>query len=580
MKTHGEKSPARHATHPGQLPGTRLMGWLGLALSVLGSDLPLVAPRGMVVSSHRLASEAGVQVLQAGGNAVDAAVATGLALAVTHPSAGNLGGGGFMVLRMADGRTAALDFRETAPMAARTEMYLGIDGQLVPGSNHAGFRAVGVPGTVAGFDLALKRYGTRSWRELTQTAVTLADAGFPLTPALAHEFAALKSAWLRHPASAAVFLKPDGSTYQVGETWRQPDLARTLRRLQEKGRDGFYRGETARLLAEEMKRHDGLITRSDLAHYRALSRTPVRGKYRGLEIISMPPPSSGGTAIIEMLNVLESFDLKALGHDSPAYIHLLAETMRRAFADRARFLGDPDVNPGMPSRIKRLTSKPYAAQLAHGIRPDAVSMSDASKLSEIYESPHTTHYSVIDAAGNSVVVTYTLEESYGSRLVADGLGFLLNNEMGDFNPQPGRTDSTGLIGTSPNLIRPGHRMLSSMSPTILLRDGRPWLLIGSPGGRTIINTVLQVILNSVDFQQNLSEAIGAGRIHHQWLPDELVVEPGVLTAETRLGLERLGHRVRVGETQGRAMGIAVEPVTGKRTGVADPRDPDGAAAGY
>lgn len=544
----------------------------------------VLATRGMVVSAHALASQAGVDILKSGGNAVDAAVATGLALAVTHPAAGNIGGGGFMVIALREGRVTSVDFRETAPAAARSRMFLGSDGQLLKNSNHEGFRSVGVPGTVAGFDLALRKYGTKSWREVTRTAVVLAQEGITLTPAMAAEFAALRSDWQsNHAAAAAIFLKPDGLPFAAGQTWKQADLARTLQRIQQHGRDGFYRGPTARQLAAEMKRHGGLITELDLANYRARERAPILGNYRGWEVISMPPPSSGGTALVEMLNVLERHDLRSLGHNSAAYVHLLAETMRRAFADRARFLGDPEANPGLGAQVSRLTSKQHAARIDRSIRPDRASVSDPLQIAEAYESPETTHYSVIDAAGNAVVVTYTLEYSYGARLVAKGLGFLLNNEMGDFNPQPGRTDTIGLIGTTPNIVRPGRRMLSSMTPTIIRRDGRPRLLVGSPGGRTIINTVLQVVLNSVDFPMDLRAAVAAPRLHHQWLPDEIVLEKsvgGVPATWPQSALEALGHRLRHSGSQGRVMAIAVDSISGEYLGVADVRDPDSAAVGY
>jgi len=543
------------------------------------------ASHGMVVSAHRLASQAGVDVLKSGGNAIDAAVATGLALAVTHPAAGNIGGGGFMVIALRDGRVTTVDFRETAPAAARVGMYLGPDGHLLKNANHEGFRAVGIPGTVAGFDFALKKYGTRSWRDLTPPAISLARNGFPLSTTMAGDFAQLRADWLRNPAAAAVFLQRDGSPYRTGQIWKQPDLARTLERIQRHGHDGFYRGPTARRLAAAMKRRGGLITEVDLATYQARERVPIRGLYHGWEVISMPPPSSGGTALVEMLNMLERHDLGALGHNSPAYLHLLTETMRRAFADRARFLGDPEANPNLANTVTRLISKEHAARLDRGIAVDRASASDPVRMNEAYESPETTHYSVIDSAGNAVVVTYTLEYAYGSRLVADGLGFLLNNEMGDFNPQPDRTDASGLIGTSPNLVRPGRRMLSSMTPTILRREGQPRLLVGSPGGRTIINTVLQVILNTIDFSMDPVAAIAAPRVHHQWLPNELMLEA---TAGGQSGpvawplteLRNLGHRVRVGGTQGSVMAITVDPVTGEYVGVADPRQADAAAVGY
>lgn len=536
------------------------------------------ARHGIVVSANSLASQAGVEILQAGGNAIDAAVATGLALAVVHPGAGNLGGGGFMLVRTASGETIALDFREVAPRAAHARMFLDAQGSYLKDSNHEGYRAIGVPGTVAGFDLALRRAGSRSWRVVTGPAIRLADRGFPLPWSLARDFLSFTNDWARYPASARVFLRPDGSPYEPGDLWRQPDLARTLRRLARHGRDEFYRGDTARMIAADMRRHGGLITLDDLAGYQARERAPTRGTFRDFEVWSMPPPSSGGIALITMLNVLEGFDLAAAGHGSAQYCHLLAETMRRAFADRARHLGDPDSNPDLPA--DRLTSKEHAARLRRSIDPDRASVSDPRRIDEAFESPETTHYSVIDAAGNAVVVTYTLEYNYGSRIVADGAGFLYNNEMGDFNPQPGRTDASGLIGTPPNTVAPGKRMLSSMTPTIVTRDGRPYLLLGSPGGRSIINTVLQVTLNVLAFDLPLARAVATGRIHHQWLPDEIVAEPGALSPDTEALLRRRGHAVRTGGLQGSVMAIRVDPGTSLREGVADPREPEGRAVGY
>lgn len=536
------------------------------------------ARRGMVVSSHALASQAGLEVLKAGGNAVDAAVATGLALAVTHPSAGNLGGGGFMVVHWHTGEVTAFDFREKAPLAATERMFLDENGNLAPGANHEGYRTIGVPGMVAGLDLALKRHGTKSWAELAAPAIRLAADGFPLSEAMAREFAALKADWLRYPAAAKIFLKPDGSPFAAGETWRQPDLAATLRRLAADGRAGFYFGTTARLIAADMRARGGLITETDLAVYEAKERKPIRGTYRGYDVFSMPPPSSGGVALVEMLNILEGYDLKAAGHHSPRHAHLLAEAMRRAYADRARHLGDPDFNPDIP--LARLVSKEYAAELRRGIRPDKASKSDPATFNDAYESPETTHYSVVDAQGNAVSVTCTLEYSYGARIVAEGAGFLYNNEMGDFNPLPGRTDESGLIGTPPNLVAPGKRMLSSMTPTILAKNGRPWLVLGSPGGRTIINTVLQTAVNMVDFEMDPAAAVAAKRLHHQWLPDVLRAEANALAPETVRQLEAMGHRVRAGGAQGRVMAIHIDPETGALTGVPDPRDPDGGAAGF
>lgn len=543
-----------------------------------GSKPPVRATGGMVVSSHVLASEVGVSVLRSGGNAVDAAVATGLALAVVHPAAGNIGGGGFMIVFTKDGEVTTFDFREKAPLAATRGMYTDSTGTYIEDLNHEGYLSIGVPGTVAGFDLALKRFGTRSWKDLAAPAVKLAEDGFPLSWDMVDDFKYLKEDWKRYPSSARVFFKKDTLPYEPGDLWKQPDLARTLKRIQRNGRDGFYKGETARMIAADMKKHGGLITEKDLAQYEAVERKPVYGTYRGYDVYSMPPPSSGGTTLIEMLNILEGFNLAQYGHNSAQYLHLLAEAMRRAYADRARHLGDPEFNPDMP--VEKLISKQYADELRRSISLSRTSISDPARFNDVYENPETTHYSVVDAHGNAVVVTYTLEYGYGSRIVAEGLGFLYNNEMGDFNPQPGRTDSTGMIGTDPNLVAPGKRMLSSMTPTIVAKDGKPYLLIGSPGGRTIINTVLQVILNVIDFRMNVSQAITAGRIHHQWLPDVLRIERYATTADSRKILEMIGHRIRIIDEQGRAMGIMIDPQTGLRLGAADPRAADGAAVGY
>lgn len=563
-------------------------GWLWCLLALLpqllwagASQPPVKAKHGMVVSSERHASEVGVQILRNGGNAVDAAIATGFALAVTHPAAGNIGGGGFMIVYTAKGEITAFNFREKAPATAHAKMYLDENGVYSDPINHDGYLAIGVPGTVAGFFLAHQKLGSKPMRELLAPAIKIAEQGFPVSWGLHEDFEYLADEFRKYPASAQVFLKNGKEVYQPGEIWKQPDLARTLRRIQANGRDGFYKGETARLLAAAMRKHGGLITEADLANYQAQERQPVHGTYRGYDIYTMSPPSSGGTAVVEMLNILEGFDLRAAGFASAQHVHLLAEVMRRAFADRARYLGDPDFNPDMP--ITKLTSKEYAAQLRKSISLNQASPSDPVTFNDAYESTETTHYSVVDAAGNAVVVTYTLEYGYGSRIVAEGTGFLLNNEMGDFNPQPGRTDSTGLIGTPPNIVAPGKRMLSSMTPTIVAKDGKPFLLIGSPGGRTIINTVLQVIVNVIDFDMDISEAVAAPRIHHQWLPDRLRIEEFGISKDTERLLQMFGHRLsisRSSRSQGSAMGIIIDPKTGLRLGAADPRAADGAAVGY
>ena len=545
------------------------------------SSPPVRGKHGMVVSSQYLASQAGLKVLQSGGNAVDAAIATGFALAVTLPAAGNIGGGGFMIVHTKDGLVRAFDFREKAPAAAHDRMYLDANGKYSAPINHEGYLAVGVPGTVAGFFLAHEKLGRKPMRELLTPAIALAEKGFTVTWGLHDDFNSLAEEFRQHPASAKVFFKNDEEVYQPGDVWQQPDLAKSLKRIQQNGREGFYKGETARLLAACMKKYGGIITEKDLADYEAKERAPIHGTYRGYDVYSMCPPSSGGTAIVEMLNILEGFDLKAAGFGSAQHVHLLAESMRRAFADRARYVGDPDFNPDMP--IAKLTSKAYAAQLRRGISLNRVSTSDPIAFNEAHESSETTHYSVVDAEGNAVVVTYTLEDWYGTRIVAEGLGFLLNNEMGDFNPQPGRTDSTGMIGTKPNLVAPGKRMLSSMTPTIIAKNGKPYLLTGSPGGRTIINTVLQTIVNVLDFDMDISEALAAPRVHHQWLPNTLTIEKFGVSPETQRLLEMFGHNVRLSgssRSQGRAMGIMIDPNDGLRLGAADPRDKDGAAVGY
>ncbi len=557
----------------------------GAPLAAQGGRIPAPARHAMVVSSHYLASEAGDAVLRKGGNAVDAAVATAFALAVTLPSAGNVGGGGFLVYHGADGEVTTFDFREKAPLAASERMFLDEAGEIHANSNHEGILSVGVPGTVAGLWLAHQRLGKLPWAELVAPAVALARDGFPSTWAMQGFLRWAAENAEAYPSTARAFLKPGAQLYEPGETWRQPDLAATLERIQQGGRDGFYRGETARLVAEFMRRQGGLITEEDLAAYQAVERQPVRGSYRGHDVYGMPPPSSGGIAVVQMLNLLEGYELAEIGHNSSLYLHLLTEAMRRAFADRAEHLGDPEFNPAMP--VERLTSKAYAAELRSSVELFRASPSDSELFSRAYreaalerEAAETTHFSVVDREGNAVAVTYTLEESYGSRIVVEGAGFLLNNEMGDFNPVPGVTDEEGLIGTPPNLVAPGKRMLSSMSPTIVARDGRPVLVIGSPGGRTIINTVLQVILNVLDHGMNVAQAIEAGRIHHQWLPDVTRIERWAVPADTLRLYRMRGHEVRLVGRQGAANGIHRDAESGLLYGAADSRSFDGRAVGH
>ncbi len=561
--------------------GTLLLACFTPAASA--QRIPEPARHGMVVSSHYLASEAGAAVLRQGGNAVDAAVATAFALAVTHPAAGNIGGGGFMIYHGADGTVTTFNFREKAPLAATPTMYLDENGEVRDTSNHEGLLAVGVPGTVAGLWLAHQRLGSRPWTDLVAPAVTLAEDGFPSPWSMQgiQRYFQERAGDPLFAASAKAFLKDGRIPYEPGEIWRQPDLARTLKRIQKDGRDGFYKGETAHLIAAYMRAHGGIITEEDLALYAAEEQAPTHGTYRGYDIYGMAPPSSGGVAIVEMLNILEGYDLRKIGHNSALYLHLLTEAMRRAYADRAQYLGDPHFNPDMP--LDRLTSKAYARDLRETIDLFRASPSDSSLFNSAYlayESEETTHFSIVDAAGNAVSVTYTLEYSYGSRITVEGAGFLLNNEMGDFNPIPGRTTRTGLVGTPPNLVAPQKRMLSSMSPTIVARDGRPVLVIGSPGGRTIINTVLQVILNVIDHGMNVGEAVEAPRIHHQWLPDVTSFESRGISPDTRQLYENMGHEVRFRGMQGRAHGIYIDWEAGLRYGAADSRAPNARAVGY
>ena len=533
---------------------------------------------GIVASSSAIASEVGVQVMKDGGNVVDAAIATAFAMAVTWPSAGNIGGGGFMIYHGADGETAAFDFREKAPLAATADMYLDDEGNIRDNSNHDGLLAVGVPGTVAGLALAHERYGSKPWKDLVAPAVRLARDGIPVSWALYDDFSQLMPQFEKYPGTKKAFSRPDDSLYEPGDLWVQRDLADTLRRIQKDGHDGFYKGKTAKLIADFMAANGGIITLEDLAAYQAVEREPIRGDYRGYEIVSMPPPSSGGVVLVEMLNILEGYDLKTIGHNSALYLHLLTESMRRAYADRANYLGDPDFNENMP--IDRLTSKEHAANLRGSISLTEKSLSDPALFAEAYESDQTTHFSVADGAGNMVSLTYTLEYSYGSRIVVDGAGFLLNNEMGDFNAQPGVTDERGRIGTEANIVRPQQRMLSSMTPTVIAKDGVPLFATGTPGGKTIINTTMQTILNVVDHGMTIAEAIEAPRIHHQWLPDRTLVERNGISPDTRGLYEAFGHEIREVGAIGSAMGVYRDPETGVLHGASDTRAEDGGTAAY
>ena len=540
------------------------------------ASVPTRAAHGMVVSQNAIASKIGSDVLRDGGTAIDAAIATAFALAVVHPSAGNIGGGGFIVYRPASGEPVTYDFREMAPAGASPTMFLK-DGKYDSTIHHQGYLSVGVPGTVAGLHAAWKDHGKLPWKRLVQPAIELASNGFVLSDGLARSIAGVLPRMKAYPASVAQFSK-NGVAYEAGETFKQPDLGRTLTRIAEQGPAGFYEGETARLLAQDMKAHGGLITEADLKAYKAEKRAPVRGTYRGYEIISMPPISSGGTALLEMLNILEGYDLTAAGAGSAQAAHLMTEAMRRAYADRARYLGDPAFNPQMP--IARLISKDYATGLRKSIAPDRASVSSPSAFEWPGESDETTQLSVVDDARNAVSLTYTLEGGFGAMMVVPGAGFLLNNEMGDFNAGPGLTTAEGLIGTDPNLAAPGKRMLSSMTPTIVTKDGQLFMVTGSPGGRTIINTVLQTILNVIDFGMNAQEAVDAARIHHQWLPDRISYERNGLSPDTIAILKARGHQLQAGGSQGVAQVIILNGRDKKLEGGCDRRAPDGGAIGY
>lgn len=538
---------------------------------------PVHARQGLVVAQEALASQVGRAILQQGGTATDAAVAVGFALAVTLPQAGNLGGGGFLLVHdAARKQSEALDFRETAPAAVGRDFYRNEKGEVDEARLRYHHQAAGVPGTVAGLALAHQRHGRLPWRRLVEPAIRLAEQGFPVSPELAQSLQEVRERLAPWPASRKAFFKPDGSAYQPGETLVQPELAASLERIAEQGAKAFYEGDIARKLVADQQAHQGVITSDDLKRYRAVVRAPVRGTYRGYEIVSMPPPSSGGVHLIQMLNVLESWPLGELGHNSAATIHRLAEAMKRAYADRSEYLGDPDF---VAVPVAGLVSKAYAKELAARIDPNR-----ATPAADIQpgqpprnDSEQTTHYSVADRDGNVVAVTYTLNLAYGTGIVVAGTGILLNNEMDDFAAQPGVPNAYGLTGGAANAVGPGKRPLSSMAPTLVLKDGQPVLVTGSPGGSRIISTVLQLVSNVIDHRMNLAEATVAPRVHHQWLPDELRVEEGLSPDTVRL-LEGLGHRVVVREAMGATQSLLRAP--DGWYGFSDTRQPGGLAAGY
>jgi len=557
--------------------------YLFFAIILFVSSIPIGAGSvpsrergGMVASQNEMASRIGADVIKEGGTAIDAAVATAFALAVVHPTAGNIGGGGFMVYRPAKGDAVAYDFREVAPAKASPTMFIK-DGKYSAELHHNSYLAVGVPGTVAGLHLAWKEQGKLPWKRLVDPAIALARDGFTVSEGLSRSLTGAQRAMQKYPASVAQFTK-NGVPYEPGETLKQPELARTLERIAAQGPAGFYQGETALALEKEMLAHGGLITREDLKNYTAKKRAPVKGTYRGYDVISMPPISSGGIGLIEMLNVLEGYDIGAMGAGSADSIHLMAESMKRAYADRAHFLGDPDFNHDMP--LARLMSKDYAGELRKTISRTKAAKSSPTTFEWPHQSDETTHISIVDADRNAMSMTYTLEQGYGVKIVVPGAGFLLNNKMGDFNAGPELTTAEGLIGTKANLAQPGKRMLSSMTPTILTKDGQLFMVTGSPGGRTIINTTLETIVDVVDFGMNAQEAVDAPRFHHQWLPDRIDYEKYGFSPDTIKELERRGHTLREGRgSQGVAQVIVYNAKDDMLEGGTDRRAADGAAVG-
>jgi gamma-glutamyltranspeptidase/glutathione hydrolase len=522
---------------------------------------PVRARSGMVVTEEPIAADVGAAVVKSGGNAVDAAVAVALALAVTYPVAGNIGGGGFLLARFADGRTTFIDFRERAPAKASRDMYLDAEGKLTRDSIE-GWRASGVPGTVRGLELAHKKYGSKPWKDLVAPAVQLARNGFPVSYGFAQTLRDGRERFSRYPSSAAAF----GKEYEVGDTFVQPDLARTLDRIARDPND-FYEGETARMLSTAMAANGGLITLEDLKAYKAVERQPLTGRYKDYEVITAPPPSSGGVGILQMMGVLEGSGYEKGGWGSAATIHYLAEVMRRYYADRSEYLGDPDFTK-VP--VRALLNPQYIRKLRDSIDPDHASNSETIRPGSLkaYESSETTHFSIVDKAGNAVSLTYTLNGGHGSGVTAPGLGFLLNNEMDDFAAQPGSPNMFGLIQGEANAIQPAKRPLSSMTPTILTSGGKLFMVVGGPGGGRIISSVLQTILNVIDFGMNAQDAVDAPRFHHQWQPDKITMEHGFSPDTVHL-LQQRGHTVEIIPAVARVFAIVVKD--GWLQGAADGR---------
>jgi gamma-glutamyltranspeptidase/glutathione hydrolase len=563
------------------ITGVILSGWPS-GMDAYGGEtalsFPVRASQGMVVTGQDLATRAGLEVLKKGGNAVDAAVTAACVMAVTLPRAGNIGGGGFMLIYSAKTQSVtALDFWQKAPGKASRAMFIGQDGKADPKLSRQSYLAVAVPGTVAGLAMALRQQGTITLAEALAPAIRYADEGFIVNEKLAADIRNFEQILKAHPATVRIFFKPGGGYYEAGDRFVQKDLAKTLKEIARGGPDVFYRGDIADRIASQMAANGGLITKADLADYSPVVRAAVRGTYRGYDLYAMYPPSCGGTAVVEILNILEGYDLTRSGHNSAAAIHLTAEAMKRAFADLSVYLGDPDA---VSVPVAGLTSKAYAAALRKSISIDRATPSADIRPGDAprYEKESTTHFSVVDREGNAVSCTFTLDGNFGSGIVVDGYGFLLNNEMDNFNTHPGTPDAAGIVQGEANAILPNKRMLTAMVPTIVLKDGKPVLVTGSPGSSRIISTVVQVLTNVIDHGMNIQEAVNAPRVHHEWLPDKLFVEKGISPDTIRL-LQEMGYIVVGTEPMGAASSIMLDQKTGMRYGAADPRR-EGSALGY
>jgi gamma-glutamyltranspeptidase/glutathione hydrolase len=538
-----------------------------LFLTLFIFSLSLFSQEGVVSSDSEIATRVGIEILKKGGNAIDAAVAVGFTLAVTFPTAGNIGGGGFMLIRMADGREAVIDYREMAPLKAHRDMYLDKNGEVRKGLSEEGYLASGVPGTVAGLTLALEKFGTLPLKEVLKPAIDIAERGFPVDSYLKNSIDSHIELLSKFPETKRILLK-NKKELKVGEIIVQKDLAKTLREIAKYGPDAFYRGKIAELIERDMKRNGGLLDKESLSSYKAVIREPIRTFYRGYEIVTAPPPSSG-VILLQILNILENFPIFRMDWKSDEYIHVVAEAMKLAFRDRARLLGDPDF---VKIPLKTLLSKDYAEKKAKSIHYlSAISEKEADSFNPWNEGEETTHFSIIDKYGNIVSNTYTLNGSFGSGVIIKGTGILMNNEMDDFSIKPGYPNIYGLIGGEENSIQPGKRMLSSMTPTIVLKEGIPVLVIGSPGGPTIINTVLHNILYKIDFGMPLKKAISSPRFHHQWVPNILYLEEGKYEDSVIESLKKRGHEIKFRKKIGDAHGIEI--IEGRRTGEPDPRGP-------